>query len=189
MNTIVKRFALAFLCVSLFAVAAQAETGATKTIGRGAYALTISSDFSPVGNTSVAVPLNSEVSGSIPRGTVSSKVFTSGDTVLFVQRIATPAANNYLRPLGGSKVVKWGKDWRENVFSVSAADTTREFSQYLTFLNERGLSVASNYTVKMYDQIVSPSSIARVLVFTPANADNLPAAPSAAALYTLAENK
>lgn len=189
MNTIVKRFALAFLCVSLFAVAAQAETGASKTIGHGAYALTISSDFNAVGSTSVTVPLNTEVSGRVPRGTVSSKVFTSGDTVLFVQRIATPAANNYLRPLGGSKVAKWGKDWRENAFTVSAADTTREFSQYLGFLNEQGVSVASNYTVKMYDQIVSPSSIARVLVFTPANGGTLPAAPSAAALYTLAENK
>lgn len=189
MNTIVKRFALAFLCVSLFAVAAQAETGATKTIGRGAYALTLSSDFNAVGNTSVTIPLNSEVSGRVPRGTVSSKVFTSGDTILFVQRIATPAANNYLRPLGGSKVAKWGKDWRENVFTVSAADTTREFSQYLGFMNEKGLPVASGYTVNMYDQIVSPSSIARVLIFTPANGGTYPAVPSAKALYTLAENK
>lgn len=189
MNTVVKRLVLALLCVSLFALTAQADTETTgKTVGYGAYALTIPSDFQNVGQTSVSIPLNTEVSGRFPHGSMHSKVYINGETILFVQRLLAPVPNN-LRPLGGPRVAAWGRGWRKNAYSMNAASTTREFTQYINFIKEKGLPVASDYQVEMYDHLVSPTSLTRVLALTPKEAVGLPAVPNSITLYTVEINK
>lgn len=189
MNTVVKRFVLALLCVSLFAQTAHADTDTTsKTVGYGAYEVTIPSDFTQVGQTSVNIPLNTEVSGKLPHASIFSKVFTNGETILFVQRMLPPAANSHLRPVGGSKATKWGRAWRKNSYSMNVASTTREFTQYYNFIKGKGLPVTSDYLVEMYDHLVSPTSLIRVLAFTPKETVTLPAVPNATSLYTVENN-
>ncbi|SIO39720.1 hypothetical protein [Halodesulfovibrio marinisediminis] len=190
MNSVFKRLVFAFLCVSLFALTAQAGTNtADKTVGYGSYAVTIPTDFQEVGQTSVSIPLNTEVTGRLPHGSMHSKVFTNGETILFVQRMLVPVANTSLKPLEGSRVVKWGKGWRKNAYSVNGANTTREFAQYINFIKEQGVSASSEYAVEMYDYLVSPTGLNRVLAFTPKKAEGLPSVPESIALYAVENNK
>lgn len=189
MNTVCKQFALILLCVSLFAHSALAETDSTsKTVGHGAYAVTIPSDFQQVGQTSVSIPLNTDVSGKLPYVSMYSKVYTNGEAILFVQRMLSPASNSHFRPVSGSRTAKWGRSWRKHAYSVNTASTTHEFSQYLTFMEEKGLPVTSDYTVEMYDHLVSPTSLMRVLAITPNQTISLPTLPNATALYTVENN-
>lgn len=190
MNTVIKQFVLALLCVSFFALSAQAETNiTTKTIGHGSYSVTIPSDFQNVGQLSVSVPLSSEVSGRFPHSSMHSKVFTDGKTILFIQRMSAPVSNNYFKPLSGTNVAKWGKNWLKNRYSMNVANTTREFGLYNNFIKEHSLTEASDYTVEMFDHLVSPTSIMRVLAFTPQGIDELPAVPKAINRYYVEINK
>lgn len=190
MNTVIKRLVFAILCVSLFALTAQAGTNAAeKTIGYGSYAVTIPADFQEVGQTSVNIPLNTEVTGRLPYGSMHSKVYTNGDAILFVQRMSVPVSNFSLKPLEGSRVVKWGKGWRKNAYSMNAANTTREFSNYMSYIKEQSLPVASDYAVEIYDHLVSPTGLIRVVALTPKKVEGLPAVPTSTALYTVNKNK
>lgn len=190
MNTVVKQLVLALLCVSFFALSAQAETKVTtKTIGHGSYSVSIPSDFQSVGQLSVSVPLNSEVSGRFPHSSMNSKVYTNGKTILFVQRMSAPVSNNYFKPLSGTNVAKWGKNWLKNSYSMNVANTTQEFDQYNNFIKQHSLTEASDYTVEMFDHLVSPTSIIRVLTFTPQGTTNLPAVPKASNRYYVEVNK
>ena len=190
MNNVIKQFVLALLCVSFFALPAQAEsTTPTKTIGHGSYSVTIPSDFQNVGQLSVSVPLNSEVSGRFPHSSMHSKVYTDGETILFVQRMAAPVPNNYFKPLSGTNVAKWGKNWLKNSYSMNVANTTREFDQYNNFIKTHSLTEAADYTVEMFDRLVSPTSIIRVLAFTPQGTESLPAVTKATNRYYVENNK
>lgn len=190
MNTVIKQLILALLCVSFFALSAQAETNVpTKTIGQGSYSVTIPSDFQNVGKLSVSVPLNSEVSGRFPHSSMHSKVYTDGKTILFVQRMTAPVSNNYFKPLSGTNVTKWGKNWFKNSYSMNVANTTREFDQYNNFITEHSLTEAADYTIEMFDHLVSPTSIVRVLTFTPQETAELPAVPKASNRYYVEVNK
>lgn len=190
MTTVLKRLFLVFCCVCLFTQTAQAGTSADgKTVGYGSYAVTIPADFKELGNISVNIPLKTEVAGRFPYGSIHSKVFVSGEKVLFIQRMSVPETNTSLRILDGSRVAKWGKDWRENAYSVDTANTTREFSKYISFIKEQGVSVPSSYVVKMYDHLIRPTGLSRVLVFTSKKAEGFSAVPEATALYTVENSK
>lgn len=184
MKTLIKR-----LVVSLFARSTQADTDTTgKKVGYGAYALTIPSDFQKVGQLSVNIPLNTEVSGRFPRSTMHSKIYTDGELILFVQRMSAPAGNNYFKPLSGEKVTKWGKDWRKNTYSMNVEDTTQEFEKYNNFIKEKGLTEGSNYLVEMYDHLASRTSVVRVLAFTSKETTDLPAVSKSNERYHVENN-
>ncbi len=190
MNTIVKQFVLALLCVSFFALSAQAKTNVTtKTIGHGSYSMTIPSDFQNVGQLTVSIPLNTEVSGRFPHSSMHSKVYTDGKTILFVQRMSAPVSNNYFKPLIGTNVAKWGKHWFKNTYNMNVANTTQEFDQYNNFIKEHSITEATDYMVEMFDHLVSPTSIFRVLTFTPQSTEKLPAVPNSTNRYYVEVNK
>lgn len=177
------------LIVSLFARLPQAETDSTgNKIGNGAYALTIPSDFQKVGQLSVTIPLNTEVSGRFPRGVMHSKIYTNGETILFVQRMSSPAGNNYFKLLDGEKVAKWGKNWCKTIYSMNASSTTQEFKKYNKFIKEKGLSESSNYLVEMYDRLASRTSVARVLTFTSKEMTEFPAVSKSSTRYYVENN-
>ncbi|SIO40560.1 hypothetical protein [Halodesulfovibrio marinisediminis] len=183
MSSVIKRL------VSLFISPTQPDTDSSvQKIGRGAYAVTISSDFKEVGNLSVNIPLSSDVSGRFPRGTMHSKVYTNGQAVLFIQRMSSPSSNYHFKLLEGEKVTEWGKDWRKNIYKMNVADTTNEFDNYNYFIKENGLPESLNYLVEMYDYRVSPTSVLRVLALTPDEAADFPAVPEASERYWV-ENK
>ncbi|KAF1074876.1 hypothetical protein [Halodesulfovibrio sp. MK-HDV] len=177
------------LIVSFFERSPQTDTDSSGSkIGSGAYALTIPSDFQKIGQLSVNIPLNTEVSGQFPRGTMHSKIYTDGETILFVQRMSSPAGNNYFKQLGGEKVAKWDKDWCKNTYSMNALDTTQQFEKYSKFIKEKGLSECSDYLVEMYDRLASRTSIARVIVFTPNDVAKYPTVPMSSARYHVENN-
>lgn len=167
----------------------QAKTDATDIkVGHGAYAVSIPSKFQSVGQLSITVSLNTEVTGRYPHSSMRSKVYTDGETILFIQRMSAPAANTYFKPLDGEKVTKWGKDWRKNAYSMNVADTTPEFDKYNTFTKEHGLLENTDYLVEMYDYLASPTSLLRVLAFTPQQVTELPAVPESASRYYVESN-
>lgn len=177
------------LIFSLFAQSPQAKTDSIgNKIGAGAYALTIPSDFQKVGQLSVNIPLNTEVSGRFPRGVMHSKVYTNGETILFIQRMSSPAGNNYFKLLDGDKVAKWGKDWCKTIYTVDASNTTREFEKYNKFIKEKGLSESSIYLVEMYDRLASRTSVARVLTFTSKEMTEFPSVSKPSARYYVETN-
>ena len=186
MKSAIKRF---FHALS-GARSAQAETDATSIkVGHGAYAVTIPSEFQKVGQLSINISLNTEVSGRYPHSSMRSQVYTDGEAILFIQRMSAPAANTYFKPLDGEKVTKWGKDWRKNTYSMNVADTTPEFDKYNYFIKENGLLERSAYVVEMYDYLASPTSVVRVLAFIPQETAELPAVPESTARYYVESNK
>ncbi|MFA9394183.1 MAG: hypothetical protein ACERJ1_05640 [Halodesulfovibrio sp.] len=177
------------LIVSFFERSPQTDTDCSgNKIGNGAYALTIPSDFQKIGQLSVNISLNTEVNGQFPRGSMHSKIYTDGETILFVQRMSSPAGNNYFKQLGGEKVAQWGKDWCKNTYSMNVLDTTQEFEKYNKFIKEKGFSECSDYLVEMYDRLASRTSIARVIVFTPNDVAKYPAVPTSSARYHVENN-
>lgn len=189
MNTILKRLVSALPFGSLLSRSGQADTDITgKRIGHGAYAITLPSEFQKVGQLSVNIPLNTEVSGRFPRSSMHSKIYTDGETILFVQRMSAPAANSYFKLLDGEKENRWGKDWHKNSYSMDVANTTKEFDKYNNFIKEKGLQENLNYLVEMYDSLASRSSVIRVLAFTPHEAEGFPAVPKSIARYYVETN-
>lgn len=177
------------LIVSFFARSPKASPDSTDNqIGKGAYALTIPSDFQKKGQLSVSIPLNTEVSGRFPRGVMHSKIYTDGGTILFVQRMSSPAGNNYFKQLGGEKVTKWGKDWCKNIYSMNVSSTTQEFEKYSNVIKEKGLSESSDYLVEMYDRLASRTSVARVITLTPNNVAEFPKVPMSSERYYVENN-
>lgn len=184
MMNVVKR-----LIVSLFARSSQAETKNTgNKIGNGAYALAIPSDFQKVGQLSVNIPLNTEVSGQFPRGAMHSKIYANGETILFVQRMSSPAGNNYFKLLDGEKTAMWGKEWCKSTYSMNASNTTQEFEKYHEFIKEKGLSEGSSFLVEIYDRLASRTSVARILAFTPSKETEFPAVPKSSTRYYVENN-
>lgn len=175
--------------VSLFARSSQADTDSTGSkIGKGSYSLTIPSDFRKLGQLSVSIPLNTEVSGRFPRGTMHSKIYSDGETILFVQRMSSPAGNNYFKQLGGEKETKWDKDWCKNTYSMEAANTTQEFEKYCKFIKDKDLHKSPNYLVEIYDRLASRTSVSRVLAFTPKEIAEFPAVPPSNQRYYVENN-
>ncbi|SIN74978.1 hypothetical protein [Halodesulfovibrio marinisediminis] len=183
MNTKKKRRLLALICVFVFAIVLA------KTVGYDAYALSIPSDFQKVGQFSAKIKLNTEVSGRFPHGSMHSTAYTNGETILLVQRMSTPTAKTCFKPLNGEKVTKWGKDWYKNTYSMDIDSTTLEFDNYNNFLKEKALLTSSSYLVEMYDSLVTPTSVARVLAFTSKEATKYPAVPKSTARYYIRSKK
>lgn len=184
MMNVIKR-----LIVSLFARSPQSDADSTgNKIGKGSYSLTIPFEFQKVGQLSASIPLNTEVSGRFPRSTIHSKIYTDGETILFIQRMSSPAGNNYFKQLGGKKVTKWDKDWCKNAYTMDASNTTQEFEKYSKFIREKGLSEGSNYLVEIYDRLASRTSVSRVIAFTPKEGAEFPAVPPSNERYYIENN-
>lgn len=183
MNTTKKRLILALTSVFFLALILA------KTVGYDAYSLSIPSDFQNVGQLSVQIPLGSEVSGRIPHSSIHSKIYTNGESILFVQRMSAPGTNNYFKPLDGEKANKLGKEWYKNTYSMDVDNTTPEFSSYNNFLKEHSLLNHSNYLVEMYDQLVTSSSVFRLLIFTPNKSVSFPIGQTSTTRYYVKAKK
>ncbi|WP_290918586.1 hypothetical protein [Halodesulfovibrio sp.] len=182
-----KRFLNSLPFASLFS-APQKHEPETQKIGRGAYAITLPLNFKYIGDTSVSVPLHSEVSGTFARATVNSKVYSDTETTLFIQRISAPVSNTYFVPLEGEELSLWGKVWRKNSYSVDTDDTTKEFNSYCKYIAENKLSPRSFFLIEMLDRRISPTSILRIVAFTSGNPAGFPPAPESTSRYSIRKN-
>lgn len=185
MSTKFKHFLRSLPFASLFSPSEEHET---HKIGRGAYAINLPLSFKHIGQLSTSIPLHSEISGTYPRSTVNSKVYSDMETTLFVQRLSAPVTNTYFAPLEGEEFSIWGKVWRKKRYSVNTEDTTQEFSKYCTFIAENKLPARSSFLVEMLDRRISPTSILRVLAFTSEPPTGLPPAPEASSRYSIRKN-
>lgn len=101
--------------------------------------------------------------------------------ILLLSRVIKTSDREIFVFLGGSKTELGGREYRENLYFLSAATTDPEYRRYFAKVAGAGGSLAPSYRVRVLDRLPVDTVLVRVMELTPG--DGTSELPPYGALY------
>lgn len=105
----------------------------------------------------------------------------AGPSIMLLSRVIKTGSREVFVFLGGAKTELNGREWRENLYTLSSAIEDPEYGAYLQKAASSGVGLAPAYSVRVLDRLPLDTVLLRVMELTPG--DGASTLPPYARLY------